>query len=289
MAQASGLTLVSPRERNVLVSTTRGVGELILAALDTGAQELIVGIGGSATNDGGAGMAEALGARFFDHRGSPLGPGGAALRNLARIDLTDFDARVRRARIIVACDVQNPLIGPEGASSVYGPQKGADPAAVKTLEEGLRRYRDVLLETVGVDVQTVPGSGAAGGLGAGLVALCGAVLRPGITLVLDAVGFDARLREADIVVTGEGKLDSQTRAGKALAGILDASHRLRRPVLAVVGSMNGSPGDFTRPGGFAGVATLVSPDVSKDEAIARAGPLLRQRTTELLQSFASTH
>jgi glycerate kinase len=285
MAQASGLTLVPPKERNILVSSTRGVGELISAALDAGARELIVGIGGSATNDGGKGMAEGLGACFLDRGGSPLGPGGATLRHLAQLDLTGFDPRVRRTRILVACDVQNPLTGPDGASVVYGPQKGADPAAVRVLEEALQHYREVLLDTVGVDVQRIPGSGAAGGLGAALVALCGAELRPGIDLVLDAVGFDARLQEADLVITGEGRLDSQTRSGKALAGVLEASRRRGRPVLAIAGSIDGPPREFTGPGGFAEVSALAGAGISVDEAIARAGPLLRQRTTELLRTF----
>jgi glycerate kinase len=282
MAQAAGLLLVSPGRRDPRIATTYGVGELIRAALDRGVRSLIIGIGGSATNDGGAGMAEALGARFFDSAGAPLERGGAHLKRLAAIDLQNLDPRLASVTVDVACDVRNPLLGEAGASAVYGPQKGASPEDVLRLDEALAAYRDVIRETLGIDVQVIPGSGAAGGLGAGLAAFCHARLRRGIDIVLDATGFDERLRAADLVITGEGTIDAQTWAGKAISGILERAHRVSRPVVAVVGIMAGRPDDFLGEGGLLAITQLVNASTPQENAMHNAPGLLQIRTRELL-------
>ncbi|MGD8322556.1 MAG: glycerate kinase, partial [Gemmatimonadota bacterium] len=210
MARAAGLALLREDQRNPLVTTTQGVGELIRAALDAGYRNLIVGIGGSATNDAGAGMAQALGARFLDAAGAELQPGGGALAGLDRIDLSELDPRLDETTVEVACDVHNPLTGPDGAAAVYGPQKGATPAMVARLDQALARFGAVVARDVGVDVRHVPGAGAAGGLGAGLLAFTDATLRSGADIVLEAVGLDDHLAGAELVLVGEGQMDRST-------------------------------------------------------------------------------
>lgn len=239
MAAASGLPLLSPEERNPLITSTRGTGELVKAALDAGATGIIIGIGGSATNDGGAGFAQALGARFIDQSGRELPPGGAALVDLAHIDASGLDPRLGKAEIMVACDVANPLTGPEGASAVYGPQKGATPDMVRILDAALSRYAEIVKRDLGMDIAGIPGSGAAGGLGGGLMAFAGALMRPGIGLVLDTVGFAAKVAGADLVITGEGSLDSQTVYGKAPTGVAKAAKAAKPgiPVVALAGNL----------------------------------------------------
>lgn len=237
MASASGLPLLAIGERNPLTTTTFGTGELIRAALDAGAKRLIIGIGGSATNDGGAGVAEALGARFLDREGRPLPRGGGSLGELATIDLSHFDPRVREVTVLVACDVDNPLTGVRGASAVFGPQKGATPAMVQTLDRNLAHYAEVLRRQLGKEVEHVPGAGAAGGLGAGLLAFFNAELRRGVEVVLEAVHFEKHLEGATFVVTGEGELNRQTAYGKTPLGVAQAAKRHGLPVFAVAGSI----------------------------------------------------
>ena len=236
MAEASGLQLVPAANRDPRTTTTRGTGELILHALERGARSLIVAIGGSATNDAGAGALQALGAGLFDQAGLPLGPGGGSLARLERIDLGTLDARLAGADLRVACDVTNPLCGPQGASAVFGPQKGATPAIVAELDANLRRFADVLHRDTGRDVREAPGSGAAGGLGAALLA-CGGRLVPGIELVLDAVAFDEKVRGSVAVLTGEGQIDAQTPGGKVIAGLVTRAKRAGVPVIAFAGSV----------------------------------------------------
>lgn len=236
-AAASGLGLVPPEQRDPRRATSRGTGELIRAALDAGCRRIIVGLGGSATNDGGAGMARALGARLLDRSGRELPEGGAALTDLDRIDLSGLDPRLAEAEIVGAADVTNPLLGPHGASAVFGPQKGASPADVALLEAALARYADVLARETGRDVRHVPGAGAAGGLGAGLLAFCGASLRSGADVVLEAVGLEDAVRPAALVVTGEGKLDGQTAFGKAPLAVARLAKRHGKPVVAVAGAL----------------------------------------------------
>src|SRR5438270_329407 len=236
MAAASGLPLLEPNERDARITSTRGTGELILAAAVSGAHRIVIGIGGSATNDGGAGMARAFGYRFFDSHGRELPEGGAALARLSRID-GQTDPRLVRPAIDVACDVRNPLLGPEGASAVFGPQKGATPEMVRELDAALARYADVVERFVGRNVRDVPGAGAAGGLGAGLLAFLDARLVSGAELVLRAVDFSAHLRGARLVITGEGRVDRQSGYGKLTGAVTAAAKRAGIRVVAVAGSV----------------------------------------------------
>ncbi|MBO3128555.1 glycerate kinase [Dermatophilus congolensis] len=215
MAAAAGIEHISPHERNICAATTYGVGQLITAALDAGAHALLIGIGGSATNDAGTGMMSALGARFLDAEGNQLPPGGSALRNCAHIDITQLDRRLAKTKIMVACDVNNPLLGKHGASAVFGPQKGATPEDIIELEHALTRWADIVETTLNKPIRNTPGAGAAGGVGAAFLAFTSAELRPGAQLVMDAINIDQHLHNADYVFTGEGSVDTQSMAGKA--------------------------------------------------------------------------
>jgi len=288
MAEAAGLAHVPAAQRDPKRTTTYGVGQMIRTAVDTGAEEILMGIGGSATNDGGAGMAKALGAKFLDAAGRPIPEGGEGLSSLAAIDLTGFDPRVRKTKLTVACDVTNPLTGRDGAARVYGPQKGASPEDVSILEIGLERLATVLKDLTGIDIRRIPGSGAAGGLGGGLVGFCGAILCPGIDIVLDLTGFDEAISGADLVLTGEGRLDSQLGYGKALAGVMRRAHEAGVPVIGVVGSIEGDDRDFVKEGGFLALASLVNEGVSVEVAMSEAQALVRQRTEELLRGLFSS-
>ncbi|MBT9167455.1 MAG: Glycerate 2-kinase [Syntrophomonadaceae bacterium] len=237
MAAASGLTLVPPEKLNPLLTTTYGTGELILAALGNGCRKLIIGIGGSATNDGGAGMAQALGAQLLDAKGATLPFGGAALAKLEHIDVTTLDPRLADCDVIVACDVINPLCGAQGASAVYGPQKGATAEMVVQLDAALAHYADVIRRDLGVDVKDMPGAGAAGGLGAGLIAFLNAKVISGIDVVIQATGLVEHLKDADLVFTGEGKIDSQTAFGKVAIGVAKKAKAFRLPVIAIAGEI----------------------------------------------------
>ena len=268
-AAASGLTLVPEERRDPRVTTTYGTGELLAAALERGCTRVIVGIGGSATNDGGAGLVQALGGSLRDAEGRELPWGGAALARLATIDISTARARVGSAEIIVACDVQNPLVGPTGASAVYGPQKGATPEMVHELDQALRHYAERIKDFLDVDVAEMPGAGAAGGLGAGLVAFLGATLRPGIELVLDAVNFRKRVEGADLVITGEGMVDGQTAYGKAPSGVLRVAGSLGVPVVAVGGGL-GPDLEALDASGFAAVIDCTPRPMSLADAIAGA-------------------
>ncbi len=237
MAAASGFALVPPATRDVARATTYGTGELIAHALDSGCRRIIVGIGGSATNDGGAGMAQALGYRLLAADGAELPPGGLALHHLARIDATSRHPAIAESEVLVACDVENPLCGPTGASLVYGPQKGATPETARALDEALRHFAEVVKAQLGVDVLETPGAGAAGGLGAGLIAFTGARLRPGVAMIAEASGLEAHIAHADVVITGEGKLDRQSAFGKTPVGVARIARAHRVPVIAVAGAL----------------------------------------------------
>ncbi|MDF2152920.1 glycerate kinase [Vibrio sp. CAU 1672] len=237
MAAASGLHLVQPAQRNPLLTTTYGTGELIKAALNAGARHIIVGIGGSATNDGGIGMAQALGAKLLDGEGNELGFGGGQLGKLARIDLSGLDARLKEVRLEVACDVDNTLCGPKGASQVFGPQKGATAEMVARLDANLAHYAEIIKAETGNDIKNRPGAGAAGGLGAALIGLLNAELRPGIEIVMDAVNLAAVVNDADLVITGEGRIDSQTIHGKTPIGVARTAKRFDLPVIGIAGSL----------------------------------------------------
>lgn len=280
MAAAAGLHLVPPEKRNPMVTTTYGVGELIRTALDAGCRRLIIGIGGSATNDGGAGMAQALGARLLDDQGNDIGFGGGALGRLDRIDLSDFDRRVWDTEILVACDVTNPLTGPNGASAVYGPQKGATPEMVRQLDANLRHYAVILRRDLDVEVETVAGAGAAGGLGAGLIAFCRAQLRRGVELVINAVHLPERVQKADLVITGEGRLDFQTGFGKVPQGVAQVAKHHSKPVIALAGQL-GEGAEQCRQWGIDACFAILNKPMSEQEAMANVLSLLRRTAEEI--------
>ncbi|MBT1160779.1 glycerate kinase [Bifidobacterium sp. SO1] len=234
-AEASGLALLVPDERNPRVATSYGTGELIKAALDAGASTIIVGLGGSATNDAGSGILKALGARLLDTAGHDLEQGGAALADLATIDVSGLDPRLNDVTIIAACDVTNPLTGPNGASAVFGPQKGASADDVALLDRALTRFAEVAGRQLDMNVAALPGGGAAGGIGAALLAFLHAEFRPGIDLVIDRAGLDEAVQWADIVFTGEGSIDFQTKFGKTPAGVAATAKRHGKPVIAIAG------------------------------------------------------
>lgn len=236
MATASGLPLVEDK-KNPRQTTTYGTGQLIIDALNRGCRKLIIGIGGSATNDGGIGMAAALGVKFLDADGQAVPLNGQGLEKLCHIDLAGKDPRIDQCEISVACDVDNPLYGEKGAAYVFGPQKGADPAMVKYLDQNLQNYAAVLQRALGIDVQTIPGSGAAGGLGAGLLAFTPARLKSGIDIILDHVGFNEIIAAADLIITGEGKIDGQSLRGKVPIGIAARAKQIGIPVVAMVGDI----------------------------------------------------
>lgn len=244
MAAASGLELVAPADRDPLAASTRGTGELMLAALDRGVRHFIIAIGGSATNDGGAGLAGALGVRFLDASGADLPPGGAALARLDRIDASGIDPRVAEITVQVACDVDNPLCGPDGASAVYGPQKGATPAMVVDLDLALARYAHVVERDLRRDVADVPGAGAAGGLGAGLLAFTPARLRRGVQIVVDETRLADAVALADLVLTGEGRIDGQTAHGKTPFGVAQVARAAGVPVIAIAGTLGDGAEDL---------------------------------------------
>jgi len=273
MAAASGLTLLTEDERDPRIASTCGTGELVRAALDAGCRRIIVGIGGSATNDGGAGMAQALGARLLDDAGQDLQPGGAALARLGRIDASGLDPRLGQCRVLAASDVFNPLCGPQGASLVYGPQKGATPAVAQELDAALRHYAQVIERDLGVRVLDLAGAGAAGGLGAGLVAFLGAELVPGAQLVAEAVGLRQKLAGADLALTGEGRLDAQTSFGKAPWEVARLARDCGLPVIAIAGSL----AEDYRPAldeTFDAVVAITPRAMSVQEAMAQGAKLV---------------
>lgn len=238
MASASGLECIAPEERNPLITTSYGTGELIRAALDLGVTEFIIGLGGSATNDGGAGMLQALGIHLLDKAGCDIGKGGQCLSELEYVDISGMDPRLQHCRITVACDVTNPLTGPQGASAIFGPQKGANPAMVRFLDENLKHYAEVIARQTGKDVEFAPGAGAAGGLGAALLAFLNAELRSGIDIVTEAVGLENAIVNADLVITGEGRIDSQSIKGKVPVGVARLAKRYNKPVIGIAGSLS---------------------------------------------------
>ena len=281
MATAAGLALVPADRRDPRITTTYGVGELLQHAYDAGARRFIVGIGGSATNDGGAGMAQALGYHMLDEQGHELPPGGLVLQKLARIHVGGVHADWKQAEVDVACDVSNPLTGPNGASAIYGPQKGATPEMVAELDAALKRLAEVIRRDLGVDVEPIPGAGAAGGLGAGLVAFTGARLRPGAEMVMDALKLDRELQGANLVITGEGRLDSQTaRFGKGPAAVARHAKNAGIPVVAIGGSLADEKELELLFDGL--MATTIEPS-SLEQAIAQARPLLVAAATRALR------
>ncbi len=273
MARTSGLALAPLDRRDPLNATTYGLGEIVGAALDDGFRRFIMGIGGSATNDAGAGMAQALGARLLDDAGNELPRGGAALANLSRIDMTGIDPRVAESSFLVACDVSNPLTGPEGASAIYGPQKGATPEMVQTLDTALLRFSEIARQDIGAEVNDLRGAGAAGGLGGGMVAFLDAELRAGVDIILDTVGLEEALEGADLVLTGEGALDYQTVYSKAPIGVAERARRRGIPVIAIAGTL-GDRYRLVHERGIEAAVSITNAPMSLEEASARSAELI---------------
>jgi glycerate kinase len=285
MATASGLLLIAEKERNVRLASTYGTGQLIKAALDQGADRIIIGIGGSATNDGGAGMASALGVRFFDAANQLLDKGGAALAKLDHIDIQQLDSRLIHTEILIASDVNNPLCGEKGASAVYGPQKGATPAIVKELDTALAHYNEIAKRDVGIDVNILAGSGAAGGLGAGLILFTAGKMKNGIELILAALHFDNLIKDADLIITGEGHTDFQTAHGKAPVGIAQCAKKYNIPVICLSGAL-GNDAEEVLQQGIAAIASAVPCPMTLENCMKNAKTLLEdatERTCRLLQ------
>ena len=283
MASASGLSLVPQDKRDPRIATSRGTGQLMKAALDRGLRKMIVGIGGSATNDAGSGMARALGVKFLDANGEELPPGGAPLAQLAEIDISEIDVRLQHTGIIVACDVDNPLCGARGASAVYGPQKGATPEIVTELDAALKNFAELARKVTGRDAAENPGAGAAGGLGAGLMFFTNAVLRPGIDVVNEATGLDSLIQGADLVITGEGCTDFQTVFGKAPLGVARLAKRHGKPVICLSGSL-GSGAENVLQHGIDALMSVVPRPMSVDECM-QSGASLVESASERLGRF----
>ncbi|MFE8940816.1 MULTISPECIES: glycerate kinase [unclassified Streptomyces] len=286
MAEASGLQLLPAGEFAPLTATTYGSGELLRAALDAGATTVVFGVGGSATTDGGAGMLAALGARFLDASGEPVAPGGAALADLATADLTGLDPRFAEVDLILASDVDNPLTGPKGAPAVYGPQKGATPDDVRTLDAALAHYATVLEKAIGpkaAEAALAPGAGGAGGIGYGALIL-GASFRPGIELMLEVLGFAPALERATLVITGEGSLDEQTLHGKAPAGVAAAARAAGKEVVAVCGRL-ALPAEALGRAGIRRAYPLAALEPDPAKSMANAGPLLEEAAADIARDF----
>jgi glycerate kinase len=281
MANASGLLLLSAAERNALTASTYGTGELLRAALDLGVRRIVLGIGGSATNDGGAGLLTALGVRFLDAAGEALPPGGAALARLATIDLRGLDARMGAVPIDVACDVDSVLCGPHGASRMFGPQKGASPADVATLDAALAHFADITQTAVGRDCRNVAGAGAAGGLGFGLIAYLGAAIRPGVDVVAEVRGLRAALAGADVCLTGEGRIDDQTLRGKTVHGVARCAREAGVPTIAFAGKIDAEVEPLLAESGVACAIPIVDSLMTFEEALRDAAPLLERAATRV--------
>jgi glycerate kinase len=268
MASASGIHLVPLAQRNPLITTTYGTGQLIKACLDHGVKKLLIGIGGSATNDGGAGVVQALGGRLLDKQGNELGFGGGELGKLHAIDLTNFDSRLKEVAVEVACDVNNPLCGERGASNVYGPQKGATKEIIGILDDNLKHYADIIKKQLGKDVLDEPGAGAAGGLGAGLMTFLNGTLKKGIEMVIQYAGLEEKVKDADMVWTGEGSIDFQTQYGKTPLGVATVAKKYNKPVIALAGRV-GEGTDMLYGMGIDSIFGIMKGVASLEEALTK--------------------
>ncbi|QZP31308.1 glycerate kinase [Pseudomonas sp. DR48] len=280
MAEASGLQLVAPGKRDACTSSTFGTGELIRAALDAGAQRVILAIGGSATNDGGAGAMQALGVKLLDAQGQTLAPGGLALAQLAHIDLSEIDPRLTKVRFDIAADVNNPLCGPHGASAIFGPQKGASPEQVQQLDAALGHFARLCAQALGKDVKDEPGSGAAGGLGFAAKAFLNAQFKAGVEVVAELVGLAEAVKGADLVITGEGRFDAQTLRGKTPFGVARIAREQGVPVIVIAGTLGEGYQDLYEHGIDAAFA-LASGPMTLEQACAEAPRLLRDRASDI--------
>ncbi len=284
IAEASGLTLLQKEERNPLVTSTYGTGELLVHALDAGLRNFIIGLGGSATNDGGAGILQALGMRLLDKDGVELRRGGGSLCDLHEIDLNQFDKRIMECDFLIACDVDNPFIGPEGASAVFGPQKGASPEVVQILDGNLTKFASVVEELTGVSLHERKGAGAAGGAGGAFQVFFPGEMKQGISVVLNAISFDEHVTDVDLILTGEGKTDSQTLSGKTPFGIAKAAHRAGKPVILISGAIDEESRELLTPI-FNELHVIADATVSLEESIANASHYVRVKTKRVIEDY----
>ncbi|GAV22265.1 glycerate kinase [Carboxydothermus pertinax] len=284
MAAASGLNLLKTEEKNPMITTTYGTGQLIRAALEEGCRKLIIGIGGSATNDGGVGMAQALGVKFLDSNGREIGFGGGELYKIERIDYAGLDARIKDTSIVVACDVKNVLCGPTGASVVYGPQKGATLEMVKVLDENLRHLAKMIKRYLGKDVAEIPGSGAAGGLGAAMLAFLDAKLQPGIEIVMELTQFPEVVKNAELIITGEGATDYQTMFGKVPLGVARVARRFGKSVVCISGSLNAGYEKLYAEG-ITALFSIVNRPMTLEEAMERGEELLEKISENVFRLY----
>ena len=282
MAEASGLTLVPENKRNPLITTTYGTGQLIKAALNQGCRKMIIGIGGSATNDGGAGMLQALGVKLLNQEGKEIGFGGGELKKIFRIDTKYLNNRLSETKVLIASDVSNPLCGPKGAAQVYGPQKGATPEMIKKLDESLVYFAEIIKRDLNKDVKDIPGAGAAGGLGASLLAFLDAELRPGIEIIIKIVKLEQAIKDADLVITGEGKIDSQTIYGKAPIGVAKIAKKYNIPVIAVA-AIIGDDADIVYQYGINTLIKISEPPMSLDEPKSKKVWLIKKSIKQFLE------
>ncbi|MDO4535594.1 MAG: glycerate kinase [Clostridium perfringens] len=282
MASASGIHLVSIEERNPLITTTYGTGELIRACLDKGVKKLLIGIGGSATNDGGAGVIQALGGKLLDKDNNEIGFGGGELGKLEKIDLTNFDSRLKDIVIEVACDVNNPLCGERGASNVFGPQKGADAKMIEILDNNLKHYAKVIKEHLDKDVLNVAGAGAAGGLGAGLMAFLDGNLKKGIEIVIEYSGLEEKVKNCHMVWTGEGSIDFQTQYGKTPLGVATVAKKYNKPVIALAGRV-GDNIDVLYEKGIDSIFGIMKGVTSIDEALAKGQENIEKTSENIIR------
>jgi glycerate kinase len=287
MAEASGITLISSEERNPLITTTYGTGQLIKSALNKGCSKMIIGIGGSATNDGGSGMIQALGIRLLDRQDKEIGFGGAELMNIHHIDISQMDQRISKLEILVASDVKNPLCGPSGATRIYGPQKGATEEMMVILEKALAYFAELINETLHKDVKDIPGAGAAGGLGAGLMAFLDAKLKSGIEVVIEAVNLEEALKDADLVITGEGKIDYQTIYGKVPIGVAKIAKKYDIPVMAI-GAIIDKDAEIVHKYGIDFLVKVSDPPMSLTEHKSKKVQLIKKSIIQFLEKKKET-
>lgn len=284
MSKVSGLELLSSKEKNPWITTTYGTGELISDALNKDCKKLIIGIGGSATNDGGAGMIEALGGKLLTADGEQIDKGGGGLQKLATIDLANLDKRLSKCQVVVACDVSNPLLGKNGASFVFAGQKGANSGMIKLLEENLSHYANIIKQEIGKDISDVPGAGAAGGIGAGLMAFLNAELKPGFDIISNILNLDKYVKQADLIFTAEGKVDFQTQFGKTPFGVAQIAKKYNKPVICLAGSI-GEGAEVLYNKGISSIFSIISKPMSLDKAIANTSLLLEETAERVMRLY----